>query len=247
MVPLSHNPLDANQPCCPECRDLETVPEESGKDATGKVVKLLEEMAANDDIAVAENILSKQLHLRKDFGCASRKYAKLWITAAVDLGLIRRVKHEKPIKICRSSRHQQTMKAYPRESLDTSTQIQAIANFLRTTIGWGDRKDVIRLLEEICPQSMSHPYYRLKVLFDGQTKKKLFLGRCAYGQVVALTEHDMYFGLKFVETSTLNTVTRNASMSSTAYSTMDDRPADVTDHDSKDGDNSSSSASLSSS
>jgi len=197
LVPYKSTGAD-DRLCCPECKEWERATTEERMDAAKKVGNLLEEMAANDDIGVNEGILKKQVSLRSDYGCESRKYAQLWIKTAVDLGVVKAIPRDKNKEVCLPSRFEEATAPYPPDALNTTKEIEAVVDYLWDTIGWVDRKSVITELKQKFPQSMSHPYYRAKVLLDGQNMEKLYLGRCAYGQVVALTEKDMSAGLDFV-------------------------------------------------
>ena len=70
---------------CPKCFSWKGNEREQ---AICKVVALLEMMAENDDVYVAENILRKQLCLRYTAECISRKHGDIWIEEAVKEGSV---------------------------------------------------------------------------------------------------------------------------------------------------------------
>ena len=202
---------------CPECKEWEITPLDQKKLCAGKVVQILEMMADNDDISVAENILRKQVYLRKEFHCFSRKYAALWIKSAAEMGLIRTIKSpqgkSKAVKAYLPTQFQNAMRPFPPDDMDTTEEIQFIIDILWNGVGWVDRKEIIRSLEEKFPRTMNHPYCRSKALLDGQQNGRLYVGKSPYGQVVGLKEQDTAVGLATYEPkeSSTDTITNEGS------------------------------------
>lgn len=184
---------------CPECIAWQHTPDEDKNAAADKVVDLLKMMAENDDIRIAENILRKQLHLKEEFGCRSRKWAALWIKHAVELGLVELFKSTTGAKnkqVCLVSNLAESSQPFPPDDLDTTKEEDHVVELLwNSTPGWVKRVEIIKSLKEHFPR-MSHPYFRGKVLLNAAQRNRFYLARGAYGQVVGLTLQDAELGLK---------------------------------------------------
>lgn len=173
---------------CPECKYWEYASADEKKQGAEKAVEMLEFMASNDDILVAEKTLRRKLHLKEELDCSSRKFAALWIASAINLGTVQAVKAGNKAKVCLPSQYQEALKPFPPDDMNTSKEIAFIESYLWNGVGWASRTDIIILLKKNFPESMFHAYHRSKVLLDGHEQGRLFVGKNSHFQVVAISD-----------------------------------------------------------
>lgn len=177
---------------CPECKEWDTTTSNQRDIGAEKVVKLLDFMALHDDIVVPENILRKQVHLKDDFRCESRKMAALWIQHAHATGKIKCVNNAKlgktkPLRFCLPRMEDQVARPPPPEDFDTRAEEECIVHLLWDGVGWINRLDAIQAMKQTFNQKMSHPFDRTRVIQNAQKSQKFFLAKSPYAQVIGLT------------------------------------------------------------
>ena len=182
---------------CPECIAWNSMAESEKRDGAMKVVQFLEYLAEHDDIIVPETILRKQLHLRKEYNCGSRKWGALWIKHAVEMGMVVPFKSPNNLKskfVCLVRKLQEASRPFPPDNFDTTMEENHVLSILWNGKGWMSRLEFIEVLKETFP-GMCHPYLRTRVLQNAQQNGRLYIAKGTHSQVVGLSSADAELGL----------------------------------------------------
>lgn len=224
---------------CPECIAWQKMPIEVRNVAATKVVDYLQFFALNDDIRLAESILRKQLHLRKETSCQSRKWAALWIKHAIEIGLVEQVKSptNKAKHVCLASELEQVSHPLPPDNMDTQLEEQHVVDILWHSEGeFLSRLRVIQSLRDTFPERMGHPYWRFKVFINAAQKSRFYLAKGTYGQFVGLTPEAAELGLASVGPQKKEEeITTKASGEAPEINEVDDEDADRSSSDDDSG------------
>ena len=200
LVPLSST--DGSR-LCPECVEWSTTPVDQKDMGAEKIAEHLEFMAFNDDILVDENTMKTQVQLKTEFHCASPKLAALWIQHAHATRKIKLVDNVPLVlqtrqrQFCLSLREVQIERfSPPPAEFETKAEEDCILQLLwDSTEDWINRLDAIAALRAAFPYRMSHPFYRSKVMLNGQNSQKFFLAKGPYAHVIGLTSEAAAQGL----------------------------------------------------
>jgi G3E family GTPase len=174
---------------CPECKLWSKLDSAKKEQVIQWVVSMLQMMAENDDVYIAENILIKQLHLLHSEECASRKLVSLWIQEAVTSGNVLFFKrpNTKTKLVCLTTQQESARAPFPPDDIDTSKEEYHVEQFLWEAKG---RVTRIQLVESLRAnfQTMQTPLLRTKVFLNGEAKNRFFIAKGASGQMVGLTK-----------------------------------------------------------
>jgi hypothetical protein len=186
MVPASN---DKDLYSCPECLSWSTLNNDEKGQAAQRVLSMLEMMAANDDIYIAENLLSKQLGIRHPDECTSRKTGALWIQAAVDFGSVISFKRQgvKSKLVCIHSQYENAQALFPPDTMETSKEESHVADMLWHSKEVVPRVQVIESLKATF-KTMQTPFMRNKVFLDAQANGRFFVAKGPWLQTVGLTK-----------------------------------------------------------
>lgn len=193
--------LDFRESCCSDCYPWKG--EEDKQQARERVLSMLQMMAENDDVLVNHNILKKQLCLRYNDDCTSRKHADLWIAETLRFGDAMSFKKPKTLGskgnkiVCLPSNFQHTKTEFPPEDLDTTSEVQHVVELLWKSDSWVTRRAVIESLQGFFA-SMQTPFARTKVFLDGYSQGKIFLAKGPFGQTLGLTSADAHANLELM-------------------------------------------------
>jgi len=183
---------------CAECIAWETMCERDKESGAHRVIEFMQFLAANDEIIIPEAMLRKQLYLKDELGCKSRKWGALWIKQAVQMGCVVYFKlpgNTKAKILCLASHLQEASCPFPPEQIDTSVEESTILEMLlKGERDWTNRLDVIQTLKERYP-NMNHPYMRKRVLQNGYKKGLLYVAKDPYGHTVGLSIEAAELGL----------------------------------------------------
>lgn len=212
------------------CMAIESRSDSEKVKATECVKAMLDMMAENDDIFIAENILRKQLSLRWPSACKSRQEAALWIQDAVDSGEAIRFKRPgmKAKLICRAHLYEMAISPFPLSDTDTSAEEQHVIDMLWDRNGWMKRTEAIASLKENF-KTMQSPFLRNKCILNAAESKKFFVAKGSWGQTLGLTIEDAHTALDIVRPS-LEGAAEN-SVSSAKAMTQDYAEEDSTEID----------------
>jgi hypothetical protein len=182
---------------CPECNDwaIQTIDEKA--QAVRRVVSMLEMMADNDDIYIAENILSKQLCILHPEHCSSRKLGALWIEEAVtakDVTIFKRSSGKAKL-VCLSNQYDNALAPFPPDTVNTSNEESHVVDLLWEAKGCLPRVKVIESLKSHF-ETMETTFMRNKVFLNSQEKGHFFLAKGTTAQAVGLTKGDAAVALE---------------------------------------------------
>jgi hypothetical protein len=186
MVPGSN---DKELYSCPECLSWSILNDDEKGQAVQRVLSVLQMMAANDDIYIAENILSKQLGIRHPDECTSRKAGALWIQAAVESGLVLSFKRQgvKGKLVCIPSQYENALAPFPPDTIDTSKEESHVADILWHSKGVVSRVQVIESLKATF-ETMQTPVMRNKLFLNAHANGRFFVAKGPWLQTVGLTK-----------------------------------------------------------
>jgi hypothetical protein len=175
-----------------------------------RVEAMLEMMAENDDVYVAQNVLLKQLHRRYAANHFSNDRSALedvqrWIKGALQAGKIRVFRKQnvdKPL-VCLPRYYEEATAEHPYYQIQTDEQVQHIVNLLRRNGGWLPRTQVIESLKKEF-DNMQNRIFRFVVFYRGSADGQFFVAKGAYGQTVALTKQAAFVALELLESELKN-------------------------------------------
>jgi len=155
------------------------------------VVDLLNIMATNDDIYVAENIVRKQLVLRWPDDCKSSLYASIWINEAVKSGKVISFRREqsKTKLLCLPSLYAESILPFPPETWRTEEEERFVIDILRKNNRWMLRSALtIQLVQTF--DSMQKPLMRKKMYLNAESNGSFYVAKRHFGQTVGLSKED---------------------------------------------------------
>lgn len=165
--------------------------------AVQRVVSMLEMMAENDDIYIAENILCKQLGLLYPDKCKSREVGALWVAEAVkaDLAISFKRPGGKTKLVCLPSQYENAALApFPPDNMDTTDEEKHVEDLIWKSDGRMSRKQVVESLQGSF-ETMQTPLARTKVFFNGHSNGRFFVAKGPSGQTVGLTKEQAHAAL----------------------------------------------------
>ena len=174
---------------CPECKEWGKLDFASKAGAVKCVVAMLRTMADNDDVFVAENVLSKRLGLFYPNECRSRKFGFLWIQETVEQkeAIAFRRSDVKSNLICLPNEYANAVSAFPPDDMDTTVEEEYVVKILRETNEPLTRKQVIESLKQNFDR-MKVVLLRNKVFINGRANDRFFLSKGFTCQMVGLTQ-----------------------------------------------------------
>lgn len=194
MVPASN---DKEPYSCPECLSWSILNDHEKDQAVQRVLSVLQMLAANDDIYIAEKILSKQLGIRHPAECTSRKAGACWIQAAVESGSVLSFKRQgvKAKLVCIPSQYQDALAPFPPDTIDTSKEESHVADILWRSKRVVSRVQVIESLKATF-ETMQTPQMRNKVFLNAQANARFFVVKGPWLQTVGLTKEQALADLR---------------------------------------------------
>jgi hypothetical protein len=158
-------------------------------------------MAENDDVYIAENILSKQLGLRYPTEFTSRKMGVLSIREAISVGVAlpvyRSTPGNKAKRVCLASQFDNAVAEFPPEDMDTSAEEKYVVDLLWASEGMMLRVNVIQKLKEQFP-AMQTPFIRNRVFLNASSNECFFVAKGCWGQTVGLTREQALAALETI-------------------------------------------------
>jgi len=194
MVPASNS---EDFLCHPECHNWSLTDGDENHNTVQQVVAMLEMMAENDDIYVAENVLCKQLGLLYPDECNSQKVGALWVAEAVKAkdAISFNCSGIKSKLVCLPGQYENSLAPLPPENMDTTEEEKHVVCLLWESEGRVSRREVIDSLKGTF-ETMQTPFMRTKVFLNAQVNNRFFVAKGTSGQTVGLTKEQALVALQ---------------------------------------------------